>query len=67
MRKCKRCGEEKLLSEFGVNSSYKDRVSPYCKKCVIDKYKQWTQKRPEAYKKHNREKYLKSKLKSLAD
>jgi hypothetical protein len=38
-KKCRACLEEKKLHEFGVNSSYKDGVSPRCKTCVNNNVK----------------------------
>lgn len=37
LRLCRACGVEKQLTEFGINFSYKDNISPKCRKCVRDK------------------------------
>ncbi|MFB5934673.1 hypothetical protein [Peribacillus frigoritolerans] len=37
MRKCRKCGEEKPLEEFGELSASKDGKNPRCKPCVRDR------------------------------
>lgn len=36
---CKGCKKEKILSEYGVNSRYKDNLQPKCRDCTRDKVK----------------------------
>lgn len=38
-RLCRACGLKKELEEYGLNSSYKDNISPKCRKCVRENVK----------------------------
>ena len=47
MKLCKRCGEEKDLSEFYRYQKSPDGRQFYCKKCLGDEQKSWHQRNPE--------------------
>lgn len=36
---CKKCGQEKPISEFRKDSKYKDGRTNFCKSCISDYYK----------------------------
>lgn len=57
-KKCSKCGEVKLFSEFSKHKSHKDGLSSQCLKCIRIKHKENYQTRKDYYKarsKRNRE------------
>lgn len=61
---CKRCKDEKPTIEFGDNKNNKDGKSIYCKKCELERGKEYREKNREKvnqsakdYRKNNPEKY----------
>lgn len=38
-KKCRACGVEKELSDYGINSRYEDKLQPKCNVCIRDKIK----------------------------
>jgi hypothetical protein len=61
---CKRCKDEKPTIEFGDNKNNKDGKSVYCKKCELERGKEYREKNREKvnqsakdYRKNNPEKY----------
>jgi hypothetical protein len=63
-KKCKRCEVEKPTIEFGDNKNNKDGKSIYCKKCELERGREYREKNREKvndssknYRKNNPEKY----------
>jgi hypothetical protein len=36
MKRCKKCNQEKLISEFSIRSASKDSLQTYCKICAVE-------------------------------
>ena len=49
-KKCSKCGEVKLFSEFSKHKSHKDGLSSQCLKCIRIKHKENYQTRKDYYK-----------------
>jgi 5-methylcytosine-specific restriction endonuclease McrA len=49
-KKCRKCGETKLLSEFHTNNKNKDNKNSTCKKCDYEYTKKWRSENPEQAK-----------------
>jgi hypothetical protein len=49
MKICKKCGEEKALTEFGIDKRY-NKPKSYCKPCMSTYCKRWREKNPEKFK-----------------
>lgn len=58
-KKCKTCGIDKVLSEFGKHANCINGVRPSCKKCTTEKQSQ--------YQKENREKYIEYQRKHYSE
>jgi len=55
MKKCTKCKEEKLLEEFNKDKSRKDGYAYVCKKCNIERSKNYEKKYPEKVKEQQRQ------------
>jgi hypothetical protein len=53
---CRKCGIEKLITEFKKSKAFKDGHIARCKACINEEYKAWVENNPEK-KLANREKY----------
>lgn len=60
-KKCSKCGEVKLLGEFGVNKLFKDELHIYCKPCASDMRKAWRKSAPDKVREISKRCYLKNK------
>lgn len=68
MKTCKTCGETKSISEFrkGIDGKGYTWVSKECKKCVLEKVKQYRKDNPEIRKKMFQNWLSNNQLKSSA-
>lgn len=46
-KRCTKCGQTKLLTEFSKNSEHSDGLASNCRKCVYENEKKWKKKNPE--------------------
>lgn len=44
MKKCRKCGKQKSLTEFHQNKTHKDGLQDHCKLCVKKHHRKWYQK-----------------------
>jgi len=67
MKRCKRCGKNKQLTEFHINKTKKDGYRIICKQCVSNYEKQYYQKNKDyilkKHKKYNKEYYKRPEVK----
>lgn len=66
MKKCSRCNELKVLTDFGIDKSRKDGLQIFCKPCNAERAKHYRNLNPDTYRKNtikykNSEKYQKVK------
>jgi len=66
MKKCKKCGLEKNLSEFYKNKRTKDGLFPECKKCNIERTRKWQNENKEWARKIDNNRYYANREKRLA-
>ena len=55
LRKCSKCSETKVLSEFWIDKSKKDQHNTYCKQCAVKKKKEHYEKNKDKILKKNKE------------
>lgn len=60
-KRCPRCGEVKIVSEFDKNKARHDGLASICKICKTEDRKNYIKKNPTKYKQKRREQYLKHK------
>lgn len=54
MKRCRRCGNTKPLSDFHKSARYKDGRRPYCKECIRAENREWKARNPERAAQHRR-------------
>lgn len=65
MRKCASCKNNKIKSEFGLNSHRKDLLNVYCKQCVREKSRaKYPNEKSRTYNPERSKKYRESKSES---
>lgn len=57
-KKCARCGETKLLSEFNKNREHRDGLAAWCRPCNSVNCKQWAKENPTQKRLRTRESHL---------
>jgi len=57
MKRCTKCGELKLLSDFHKRKSYKDGIMSWCKKCHNESGRKWATANSEKMNEHQRKWY----------
>lgn len=60
-KKCSKCGEVKLLGEFGINRFFNDGLHIYCKPCSRFMSSRWRKENPEKARNIRIRTYKKSK------
>ena len=50
-KRCSKCGEKKLLSEFGRDRSYRDSLNGRCKACECDRVRRYRAANPDKIRK----------------
>lgn len=61
---CRKCGETKCTSEFGIRSKNSPYIRAYCKECRRKDRKEWGVKNPDKVKHNDYKKYWKDPEKS---
>ena len=64
-RICKKCGEEKPISEFGKHTKYSDGINRKCKSCHALYLKEWRKNNPERHRQIAVKSYQENKEKIL--
>jgi len=57
MKHCKKCDSQKSEAEFSKDSSKKDGLCSYCKKCSYSYVKEWKVSNPEKVKESQKKNY----------
>lgn len=57
MKKCTKCGQEKIVDEFHACRRNKDGLSSHCKRCHADYAAAWRRNNPEKEKAHKKAYY----------
>ena len=65
LRKCSKCSETKVLSEFWIDKSKKDQHNTYCKQCAVKKKKEHYEKNKDKILKIKHDSNFQTTLKSI--